>query len=140
MFGVIIVRWSIWFKKVSQRGHFISLIKPSLSKSEKHSVVEEWWDMPVRVIVTFTEDGVDVEYFLPTGKEVYPYFHVKESWSYSKGMERSFVDVWIRRNMLSRFFKNGEVVIEVETDNRYAYAEYEYGRRKSRLYAYTSHM
>jgi hypothetical protein len=95
--------------------------------------------LPIRVIITFTDDRIYVEYFLPTGKEMYPYFHVRETWSYYEDAENSFIDVWIKGHLLHRYFDNGLVEIEVSSDNRYAYAEYEYGRRKTRLYAYTTH-
>lgn len=131
------VRWSIWIKKdVSQEG-----LGPFQSFPYRESEYDSggYVDKPIRVIITFTEDGVGVEYFLPKGRENYPYFHVREWWSYSAEPDKNFLDVWIRRNVLRKYFLNGEVEIEIETERRYAYAEYEYGRRKNRLYAYITH-
>ena len=108
-------------------------LKPSSREGDVES------SLPIRVLITFTDDRVYVEYFLPTGKKMYPYFHVRETWSYYEGAEDSFIDVWIKGHLLHKYFDNGLVEIEVSSENRYAYAEYEYGRRKTRLYAYTTH-
>ena len=135
---LFLIRWSVWFKSESTAYNNRSS-KVSGNQNELGAVFLSGGDLPTKIIITFKKDRIILEYFLPEGSGNYPYIHVKETWLNETDGDKSSVDARVRLDILKGYLERGDVEIEVETDSRYAYAEFDKGRRKSRIYAYTTH-
>ncbi len=108
-----------------------------LSKMSNGTIARE--NLPIKIIITFKKEKVILQYFLPEGSGDYPYVHVKETWFNDGDKNKNSRDTQLRLDVLRGYLNSGYIEIEIETDQRYAYAEFEKGHRKRRIYAYTIH-
>jgi len=133
-----LIRWSVWFKLKSATNNN-EFSKDSRSEGVLDDIILRSGGLHTKIIITFKNDKITLEYFLPEGSGNYPYIHVKETWFNEKDEDKNSIDAHVRLNILRGYMERGDVEIEIATDTRYAYAEFEKGRRKNRIYAYTSH-
>ncbi len=135
---MFLIKWNVWFR-LEPTTHNNKFYGDPRNLSGLGDTSIDSVSLPTKIIITFKKDEITLEYFLPEGSGNYPYIHVKETWFNEENEDKNSVDAHVRMNILREYLERGDVEIEIATDTRYAYAEFEKGHRKRRIYAYTIH-
>ena len=135
---LFLIRWSVWFT-LDPMAYDNKFSRYSRDLGELGDTSVDSVSLPTKIIITFKKDEITLDYFLPEGSGNYPYIHLKETWFNEENEDKNSTDARVRMNILREYLERGDVEIEIATDTRYAYAEFEKGHKKSRIYAYTTH-